>query len=171
MKGFDLWVWWNSLIPSWIHTLAVESAGEIRPSPWTTDPRAHTTFWAVYKHHLIFSTTCPVPLRLVVRTRSDRFRGQSRPLPQDKVARVFAFFFLGPKNLWNLSQVPVRFGRWLNKEVFATQRDSEGNCIDILLLACLHKLYIWHRGGGTEHNHNTIKQHRQSLPLSNVSTC
>lgn len=74
-------------------------------------------------------------------------KSQSRPLPQDKVARVFAF--LGSKNLWNLHQILIGFGRWLHvNEIFATQKDSEGNCIDILLLACLHKLYIWHRGGG-----------------------
>lgn len=29
------------------------------------------------------------------------------------------------------------------------RRELEGNCIDILLLACLHKLYIWHGGGQT----------------------
>lgn len=29
------------------------------------------------------------------------------------------------------------------------RRELEGNCIDILLLACLHKLYIWHGGQTT----------------------
>lgn len=49
------------------------------------------------------------------------------------------------------------------------RRELEGNCIDILLLACLHKLYIWHGGGAN--NHKTKRHHRQCPLLSNVSTC
>lgn len=160
--------WWNfdqKLDPTtrcWEHW-----QDETRP---TERPmHAHMTFWAVYKHRFIFSTTTPVPLRLVVRTRTDGWESV-QTLASGQSSKGLCF--LGSKNLWNLHQILIGFGHWLHvNEIFATQKDSEGNCIDILLLACLHKLYIWHGGGGAEQNQNTIKQHRQSLPLSNVSTC
>lgn len=94
--------------------------------------------------------------------------GSPDPRPHE-IARVFRSctepLEFKPGRIW--------FHKWDQLVVvtlsLSFRREQEGNCIDILLLACLHKLYIWH--GGTKHNHETKKHHRQSPPLSNVSTC
>lgn len=52
------------------------------------------------------------------------------------------------KNLWifrpNLTEAKTGFP--VVQMSWPSQREPQGNCIDILLLACLHKLYIWHWG-------------------------
>lgn len=57
-----------------------------------------------------------------------------------------------------------------------TELVLEGNCIDILLLACLHKLYIWHGGDQTQPLNQKPKTKENITDnvhhsLSNVSTC
>lgn len=151
----------------------------------------HTTFRAVlnkkqhissYILHNIPSTppTCSLgpgllqtmwASTLTLRTsQSAGLKGQgSRAVQTLAQTKYHGSLHLGSKNLWKFRPGRIwfhmsRLARCYIEVIF--QRDQEGNCIDILLLACLHKLYIWHRGGP-----NTTIKSKTAQTISTLVQC
>lgn len=143
-----------------------------------THTQTHTTFWAVYKKkkkaHLVESliTTSPVPLLFhslrpglpCWDTDLEAISSRQSPDPRPhKVARGFQVMLrnYGFHARSNLTE--SRLTRRCSTEL-VFWRGWEQNCIDILLPACLHKIYTWRRG-----NQTTMRKHRQSPLLSQTS--
>lgn len=148
-----------------LHKVEISSS---QTSKWHTETYTHTTFWAFFffflqkTAHLVeslFSTTSPVipsylfsgtwtTMRELQTLRTSHWAGlkvsspeQSGPLPtQSSKGLCVAQRTSGIQARPNLISY-ARLARCCYVEL-VFWRELEGNCIDILLLACLHKQHL-----------------------------